>query len=164
MPVTWNGRRAGALGHGGVALLLVAAAVWPAAAQPAVAWAAVTQAPERSGGQPMAIEPFNRLTVTAARKGESWTRSPLLVVLKFVGENCACSSRQIELKSTPERFADAVVTVSDQGYLDDSVRGYSYQVVLAKQTGGHWQLTRATRAWNCWKGRGHEGFSTEPCT
>lgn len=150
------------LRHWGVAFVFVVAA-GSAASWPAAVWPAATRAPERSGGQPMAIEAFNRLTVTAARKGESWTRSPLLVVLKFVGETCACSSRQIELRSTPERFADAVVTVTDQGYLDDSVRGYSYRAVVAKQAGGHWQLVRATRAWNCWKGRGHEGFSTEPC-
>jgi len=61
------------------------------------------------------------------------------------------------------RFADATVTMPDQGYLDDSVRGYQYHVVLAKLPGGHWQLTRATRAWTCWRGRGHEGFSAEPC-
>ncbi len=111
----------------------------------------------------MAMEAFNRLTVAAGQKGESWTRSPLLVTLKFLGETCSCSSRRIDLKSTPERFADATVTMTDQGYLDDSVRGYQYHVVLAKLPGGPWQLRRATRAWNCWRGRGHEGFSTELC-
>jgi hypothetical protein len=109
----------------------------------------------------MATAEFNAMVARAASKGESWARSAILVALKLVGEEIECSSRVIEVKSPPEEFASATITITDQGLLDDSVKGYKYRLRLEKRPDRTWRITEALKAWNCY--RGHKDFSTEPC-
>lgn len=120
--------------------------------------------PAWSAADSVPVRDFNRMTRLAHDKGASWTLSPLLVSLKLAGETCECSTRRIELKSTPEAFKDAAVKITDQGYLDDSIRGYQYSLVLRRVAAGYWEVVEATKARNCWKGRGHEDFSNAPCS
>jgi hypothetical protein len=110
------------------------------------------------------VADFNRQIRLAFLKGETWTRSPILVSLRLIGETCECSSRQIELTSTPEAFQDGTITITDQGLLDDSIRGYRYHLALARVARGYWQIKEATKTLNCQKGRGHQEFSNQPCS
>lgn len=118
--------------------------------------------PRAASGKISASE-FNKKVVEAFARGEAWTQSSLLAALRFVGANCECGRRTIEIRSTPEAFSDARVTVTDAGLQDDSVRAIRHTLLLLRHPKGYWRLKHAARAWSCWKGRGHQDFSTKPC-
>ena len=117
--------------------------------------------PPKPQGKPLPLDTFESRAREAIANGEEWPKASLLVALKLVGESCECSSRVIELRSKPESFDGATIIITDQGYLDDSVRGERYELVLERGPGGVWRVLKATNTWNCY--RGHEEFSTELC-
>jgi hypothetical protein len=119
---------------------------------------AADQSPERY--ERMATAEFSKREEEAAKKGEPWPHNPLLVALKFVGEDAECSSRTIVIRR-PEGGGPATVEVTDDGLWDDSIRSYKFKLRLVRGTGGTWQITEALRAWSCW--RGHTDYSTELC-
>lgn len=116
-------------------------------------------------GQTMAVSSFNQSVVAAMSKEESWVNSPILVALKFCGEDMECRKKSIELESTKpgESFDDLRVVITEEGYLDDSLNG-SMVILQVSKTGGMWQIKKATQAWTCRQGRGHVDYSAEPCS
>lgn len=68
---------------------------------------------------------------------------------------------------TPTR---ATVTVTLDGFLDDSVRGSRTVLQFEKEAcptcepdGARWHLRTQEEAWRCYEGRGHQDFSKELC-
>ena len=116
------------------------------------------KSPERY--ETVATAESNRLAEEAAKKGEAWPQNPLLVALKFVGEDGECSCRTIVIRR-PEGRDTATVAITDEGLWDDSIRGEKYKLRLARTPSGTWKITEALKAWAC--RRGHADFSTEPC-
>ena len=116
------------------------------------------ESPERYEG--MATAELSQREEEAAKKGETWPHNPLLVALKFVGEDAECSSRTIVIRRLEGRGA-AAVEVTDDGCWDDSIRSDKFKLQLARGSDGTWQITEALKAWSCW--RGHTDYSTEPC-
>ena len=61
----------------------------------------------------------------------------------------------------------AVVTITQTGLPDDSVRGIRYRIELSPkesaQTGKQWQVMWAGQQFTCREGRGHQDWSTEFC-
>ena len=114
-------------------------------------------------GKPIPHQDFNTKVAAARERGEAWVKSPLQVALKLVGDNQECRQRNIEIKSTPEAFRDAHVVITEDGFLDDSVRGVRYELKLRRSPRGEWQVQAAAKTWRCWEGRGHQDYSTEPC-
>ena len=57
---------------------------------------------------------------------------------------------------------EASVLVTLEGLLDDSVRAARYQLELERPS-SDWRLRSAKVTYSCQAGRGHAGFSTEPC-
>jgi len=108
----------------------------------------------------MATAEFSKQAEEAAKKGEPWPHNPLLVALKFVGEDAECNSRTIVIHKLEGR-GSATVEVTDEGCWDDSIRGEKFKLRLVSGTGGVWKITEALKAWACW--RGHTNYSTEPC-
>lgn len=101
-----------------------------------------------------------RLTAAA---DSAWTRSPLTIALEFAGGGeCECESLAVQVTSTPERFDVAQVTVTREGFLDDSVRGDRLEFSLRREA-GRWRIERAERSTRCWPGRGHETYGPGPC-
>lgn len=45
---------------------------------------------------------------------------------------------------------------------DDSIRGYRYDIKI-EENQDKLQISDAHKRWNCWEGRGHKGYSNEPC-
>ncbi|MCA9779310.1 MAG: hypothetical protein KC800_21435 [Candidatus Eremiobacteraeota bacterium] len=112
----------------------------------------------------LSVETFNAQTAEAHSTGSAdWPQSCLLVALRFVGDRDVCS-RTIEISSKPERFEQAEVTITEEGLLDDSVDGHRHRLTLHKTSEGYWVLDSAQRSWKCVSGRGHTGYSCEPCS
>jgi hypothetical protein len=61
-----------------------------------------------------------------------------------------------------ETAAMQVVLFTQVGLPDDSVRGQRHRLEFEPR-GADWILTWVGRQVQCWPGRGHEHWSTEPC-
>jgi len=117
-----------------------------------------------SMGKEMTFADFNEQIKKAKMDKEGWTDSPLSVMLKFTGADVDSNVKSVRSKKLGpgENIQDVMVTVEEDGLMDDSVRG-TITMVRMKKTDGLWQVYKATQAWKCWKGRGHETYSSEPC-
>lgn len=83
---------------------------------------------------------------------------------KAVDEFSEMSSRTIEIKAaSSEESSKLTVTVIDDGYMDDSVRGKRTILNVEQDSAGVWRIKSSSEAWRCYKGRGHTDFSPKPC-
>jgi hypothetical protein len=112
--------------------------------------------------QVLDVDAFNVRTERAAEDGESWAREAILVALKFSGEGLLGSSKRIEVNTPPERFDSALITITESGYLDDSVAGIRYRLWLGRGPSGTWKLKKALRANLCSRPDAMF-YSAEPC-
>lgn len=110
------------------------------------------------------VSDFNKKIAKASAANEIWVRFPTQVLAKWLPQFEEFGSRNIEMRS---EFADATdflkVTVIDDNYADDSVRGEKYMVELAKDGQGVWKIVSAGKSWVCQQNRGHQDYSIEPC-
>lgn len=61
-----------------------------------------------------------------------------------------------------ENPSEATAVWTEDGYLDDSLRGTRKIVELVRQD-GVWQIRSVVVEYRCWPGRGHEIFARRPC-
>ena len=112
--------------------------------------------------QVLDVDAFNTRTERAAKDGESWTREAILVALKFSGEGLWGNFKRIEARTPPERLDSALITITESGYLDDSVAGVRYRLWLGQEPSGTWKLKEALRANLCSRPDA-TFYSAEPC-
>ena len=94
----------------------------------------------------------------------AWERSPLLSAAEFLRlADAQAATSAVVVKADPEGGNRAVVTVSLDGLLDDSVRATRYALELARARDGTWRLLSARFAQRCARGRGHQEFSPSLC-
>ena len=107
---------------------------------------------------------FNQELTAAKASQEYWTATPILIALKFVGEGMDCRKKTIEVESmSGVEYIDKLrVIITEDGLLDDSIRGIKHIVRMSRKD-GNWQITKASRSWCCWNNRGHVDYSSEPC-
>lgn len=92
------------------------------------------------------------------------SRSLMQLIEKAVEDFEEMRSRTIEIKADSSEDASKVtVIVTDDGYMDDSVRGKRTTLRIEMDANGVWQIKSSAEAWRCWEGRGHTDFSTAPC-
>jgi hypothetical protein len=110
---------------------------------------------------------FQRMDVDAlnaklsAAKG---AKTPLQVLALLVDPFGDMLSRSVSIKAdNAEDPESLLVVVTDDGYMDDSVRGEQLKFKLIKNTDGEWRVSTASKGWRCQAGRGHQGFSAVPC-
>ncbi|MFK7810521.1 MAG: hypothetical protein AB8F74_22130 [Saprospiraceae bacterium] len=115
-------------------------------------------------GAPLEFASFNEIIAKAHQRAEKWTDSPLSVILEFTGTNVDSKIKNIRTKKLGpgEDIDDVLVTVEEDGLMDDSVSA-SLTMLRLKKENDLWQVYKATRAWKCWPGRGHQIYSGEPC-
>jgi len=70
-------------------------------------------------------------------------------------------SEQVELLS--ETATQQVVLFTQIGLPDDSVRSQRHRLEFEPQ-GSDWELTWVGQQVQCWPGRGHEDWGTDPCS
>ena len=119
--------------------------------------------------RPIEIGPFNETVAAARQSNEPWTLHPVIVGLLFVrnhspGGQVIEHQERITLKSKPEEFRDAEVTIERSGFRDDSMAGDKYRIVLERQHDHAWMIGAAEYGWRCWEGRGHTHYSDQPCS
>lgn len=136
----------------------------------AVTLLAATAAPVAAAPSPPSVAAFNRTIAQAAVSGRAWVRSPLQVTIRFLGDPAGAAGRALSIAiaystgETPHGFGTlARSTVIIDGLSDDSVRSMRHRLVLVYRRPGMWTLRSAAQAWRCRPGRGHQGYSTEPC-
>jgi heat shock protein HslJ len=110
--------------------------------------------------------PFDALNEhirAAADIGESWVRDPIRIAFEFGIFN---EARTLSIKRIYERGEnpDSVqVTVIEDGYVDDSVRGRWIRLTMTKRHDGVWLVTQAREAYRCWRGEHQDVYAAEPC-
>ncbi len=110
------------------------------------------------------INQINRTIDQAARRGNAWVKSPMQILIRLTGDFSEMKNRTIELTSpTGEAGSEIMVTVINDGLLDDSVRSEKYMYKLEKTSSGVWKVTSAQKSWRCQQNRGHQDFSAVPC-
>lgn len=107
---------------------------------------------------------FNEKIGKASAAGETWITDPTRVVANLIERFAETRSRNIEIVSKyADITEDLTVIITDDGYADDSVRGAQYKFRLKLNDQGIWEVTSAEKAQRCWKGRGHQDYSPQPC-
>ncbi len=109
------------------------------------------------------ITEFHQLVSRSAEDGEVWVRDALQVALRFVGPFEGKLQHISRKNDSAESASRVEVIVIEEGYLDDSVSGARYKLILEKDAHNIWHLVTAVKSWRCWPGRGHEDFSKKPC-
>ncbi len=114
--------------------------------------------------QKIDVGEYNDKIEKAFKANESWVKMPMQIIVRTVGEFSEIRSRTIEMTApTPEEPESLTVTVIDDGFLDDSVRGDKHIFELKMNEQGVWKFTSAGKAWRCRQGRGHQDYSTANC-
>lgn len=120
-------------------------------------------------GPPMPVEGSGQISVAefndfveVSRSG--WSRSPRRAAFEFLRlDDPEASTTTIVMETNPEGVEQAVVTVTLEGLLDDSVGAVQYVLVFEQVEGGTYLLVSARWTQQCAPGRGHREFSAEPC-
>ena len=98
-----------------------------------------------------------------AGDGQPFAASPVLAATEFLRLDQIDAGQTTIVSTAPGEVRDeASVLVTLEGLLDDSVRAARYQLELERPS-SDWRLRSAKVTHSCQAGRGHAGFSTEPC-
>jgi hypothetical protein len=97
------------------------------------------------------LQRFERRLAEEAALGASWTRDPVRVALSFIDSRGAPRVDIERRDDSGEAPSHTVVTVDEDGFLDDSVRGVRSEVVLAPDEAGVWHVLAVTVATRCWR-------------
>lgn len=110
------------------------------------------------------INQINQTIDQAARRGNDWVKSPMQILTRLTGDFSEMKNRTIELTTpTGEASGEILVTIINDGLLDDSVRSEKYMYKLEKTSGSIWKVTSAQKSWQCQQNRGHQDFSAVLC-
>jgi hypothetical protein len=160
-------------------LLILCSALVVAAAQPESRIRRMPGAPVRT--KPALVEirvessrsediaAMSEKIAAAVRSDEAWIRDPARIALELVrpapppGEHI---SHRLELTCETSRAEipdSATVTVVEDGFLNDSVRGTWTRLQFARNEDGSWKLIELRRAWRCWRGHHMRSYSSELC-
>ncbi len=101
----------------------------------------------------------------AAAAKEDWVKMPMQIFARLLGEFSDMRSRYIEMTApTADGPESITVIITNDGYLDDSVRGERFKYVLKANDQGVWRFTSGGKSWRCQPGRGNQDFSIVKCT
>jgi hypothetical protein len=107
------------------------------------------------------VDAFNSYTESI---DEPWEHDLAALTDAFVeGGASDATQRSFQATSSGEGAASASATLTLGGLLDDSVRALRYDLVLSARDDGTWTVDSASWSQRCQEGRGHQGFSAEPC-
>ena len=109
--------------------------------------------------QPMDVDDMNKKLA-----GNRSAKTPLQVISLIAEPFDEMQSRTVSIKAaSAEDHGELSVVITDDGYMDDSVRGAQYKIKLVKDVHGDWLVSTALKGWRCQAGRGHQDFSSKPC-
>jgi|GEM_PF-1665327 len=105
--------------------------------------------------------PLDRITKSQALKGSE----PKAMALLAFGD---IESRSRDVQVEQPQPNQAIVTITQTGVADDSVRGIKYRAEFtptdeSSPTSKQWKMVWAGSQYQCQVGRGHQDWSTEKC-
>lgn len=108
---------------------------------------------------------INKTIHEAIQNKEEWAQSPLLIVYKYLKTSIAVPFVSIVAKSPGgEEPSSVTVTVTESGYLDDSVAGGWFQFYLDRNNAKSiWQVKEIRQANLCGRMNSLNSFSKENC-
>jgi hypothetical protein len=83
--------------------------------------------------------------------------------MEYIGSFEGRVAALVKVDDVGEGAVSSTVTVVCDGFLDDSIRGTWNELHLARTQAGAWEVTRAYRAYRCWRGPHGRSYSAEPC-
>jgi len=108
-------------------------------------------------------EPNSRIAAATAA-GAAWVESPLDIAVRVIrGDAGTRELRLHEVKNRTEGADAAVIEITADGYLDDSVRGAWHRLALHRRDDGTWRLTSHEIAYRCRRGHHLDAYSAELC-
>lgn len=107
---------------------------------------------------------FNLIISAATNHGEKWVYHPLLVIQKY---REIADVRFVSILMRNDRAEDplnSTITVVEEGYLDDSVRGQWFQFHFGRENAeSAWEIKEIRQANLCGRLNSPEEFSKELC-
>lgn len=111
------------------------------------------------------VEPFNARLAAARASGEMWPETPVEVVVRLL-EPVGGAHVSIRADEAGGELPDrVVVTVTQDGFRDDSVAGIWHRVALVRVDGpaGPWQVASIERAFRCARVRNLDRYTRDLC-
>ena len=109
------------------------------------------------------VKEFNENMLKDKQAGRPWGVDPVLVINGFTSLGIGQDSAMSMLQGSEGAGKRQVVVIND-GFSGDSVRGERFDLVLQKDSEAFWIVLKARYSWRCWPDRGHDDFSTVPCS
>jgi len=106
---------------------------------------------------------FNKSLSVAAEKGESWTHDPIRIALEFTDSAGARLVKIWRKDGRGEMQNSTTVTIVEDGYLDDSIRGTWTQFKMTRGDGNTWRIDNIQRGYRCWRGQSKNCYSAKRC-
>lgn len=111
------------------------------------------------------VQAFNA-ELAAREPNEPWQNQALAVALRYLkdtsGTRLTRITSQVPAGEDPEEPSLVIITVVQDGFLDDSVRGEWNQLILKKDHKERWMLQSARKAFLCHRGS-TQAFQKELC-
>jgi len=111
--------------------------------------------------EPLSYDALNEEIKIASTIGETWNFDPLEVALHLSGDMNSKVNRDISIVTNNNQVT---VTIVDDGYRDDSIRGKKIVIQLQQDENKVWYVTDAIYGFRCQDGRGHQNYTCEPCS
>jgi hypothetical protein len=111
----------------------------------------------------MQLADFNGIIAEIPAREESWVRDPVRVVLEYLGSPGARSVSIRRCDAPGEASTETHVTLVEDGYADDSLRGTWYHFMLERDDAGHWLIKEGREAYRCWRGGRTDSYSERIC-
>ncbi|MDG5814306.1 hypothetical protein QA601_04400 [Chitinispirillales bacterium ANBcel5] len=110
------------------------------------------------------VKDFNVKITSAADNREDWVYSPVLVVQKYRRISDARFVSILLKNDRVENPSNSTITVVEEGYLDDAVRGQWFQFFLERENSeSAWKVEEIRQANLCGRMGSPEKFSKELC-
>lgn len=113
--------------------------------------------------QRLAVDDINVRIAAAVDGGKDWPRDAIRVAQEFLGFTESRSVRMVRQDGSGERPDETTVTVVEDGYRDDSVRGRWTEFYMARAQDGFWRVEEIRQAYRCWRGSSRNSYSRELC-
>lgn len=112
---------------------------------------------------PITFAEFNQRLSQEAREGKAWVQDPIRVSLEFMGSRHSPRVNIQREDQGGEVAHSTTVTVVEDGYLDDSVRGAWTRFTMKRTDSRTWRVVDIQRAYRCWRGHHKDSYSARPC-
>ncbi len=109
------------------------------------------------------VTEFNAFAEDAAAAGEKWVRNPVMVVMEYLRHPNAPMTEITRVDPPGESMPSTTITVIQDGFHDDSVRGTWHEFLLERRTDGSWRIDEARSAYRCYRGHQKDEFGARLC-